>query len=332
MKICFITDGGLKMGMGHVQQSTSMATRLCEHADISFLTKSNEAVEAAIRQAGFCAARLQSDGKILEELKRSDPDIVIFDKIDVDENLAIGVRENLRARLVIFTNLTQANRHADMAVTADIGSQFKNISYRDDDTNTRYYFGPKYWVLRPEFYDYNAKNKTPATHPERILLIFGGSDPADLTTAALERILGMRQAFQTDVVLGAQYPHHEALQGVIDRFPAKEANVAVHKNIRNVAELMFCADLTIASPGLSAFESLCVGTPVIVIPHNKLQADTYRGFMRMLERDEIAELDGMIERGEFTFPREAHIAAMEIGEGVNELADAILALPTGDKQ
>jgi hypothetical protein len=33
----------------------------------------------------------------------------------------------------------------------------------------------------------------------------------------------------------------------------------------------------------------------------------------------------MIERAEFTYPNESHIAMMEIGEGVPELLDVILA-------
>jgi hypothetical protein len=36
----------------------------------------------------------------------------------------------------------------------------------------------------------------------------------------------------------------------------------------------------------------------------------------------------MIDRSEFTFPDEDHIARMQIGEGANELIDAILKLPS----
>jgi spore coat polysaccharide biosynthesis predicted glycosyltransferase SpsG len=327
LKISFVVDGGRDLGMGHIQQSTSMANRLRVRADITFLTKSNEAVLAAIRNAGFPATRFESDVQILRELITLDPDIVIFDKIDVDEGLAIEIKKQMRAALVIFTNLTQANRHADLAITADIGSRFKNQCFTDERTNTRYYFGPKYWVLRPEFYEYKRGGKTPSKNPERVLLIFGGSDPANLTSAVLWQILAMKRTFQIDVVLGAQYYHDASLQQVLGDFPEKVASVAIYKDVRNVAELMFRADLTIASPGLSAFETLCVGTPLIVVPHNDLQRDTYNGFMRVLDKHDLAKLEGMIARVEFTYPNEAHIAAMEIGKGVHELIDAILHLP-----
>jgi spore coat polysaccharide biosynthesis predicted glycosyltransferase SpsG len=111
---------------------------------------------------------------------------------------------------------------------------------------------------------------------------------------------------------------------VLEQYAGKRANVTVHRNIRNVAELMHKVDLAITSPGLSVFEALCVGSPVIVMPHNDLQRDTYKGFMRMLEKDEVGKLGGMIERADFTFPQENHIAEMEIGEGVEQLVDTIL--------
>ncbi len=89
---------------------------------------------------------------------------------------------------------------------------------------------------------------------------------------------------------------------------------------------MYAADLVIASPGLSAFEALCVGTPVIVMPHDSLQRDTYRGYLEMLERKDVRGLGGLIERGQFTYPHSESIVAMEIGHGVTELVSEIMKL------
>ena len=325
MKICFVTDGGRQLGMGHVQQSTALGKALRGKAKVSFLTKSDDTVVTAIEAHGFAVTRLRDDAEILDHLKDLDPDIVVFDKIDVAEDLARAIKQTLKASLVIFTNLTGANKHADIAVTAGVGSQLKNVTYTDKATNTRYYFGPKYWVLRPEFYEYKSKGKIFSREPEQILLLFGGSDPSNLTSAVLEELLGMNRKFRIEVILGAQFHHDGFLNQVLEQYPGKRASVAVHRNIKNVAELMYRADLTIASPGLTVFETLCVGTPVIIVPHNDFQRDAFQGLVRMLERDEIGKLGSVIEGAEFTYPRESHITAMEIGEGVQELLEAILS-------
>ena len=89
---------------------------------------------------------------------------------------------------------------------------------------------------------------------------------------------------------------------------------------------MYEADLAITAAGMSMFEALCVGTPVIVIPQDQLQRDTYQGVMQLLEVSEIARLPDMIESLDFTRPSDEMIAKMEIGDGVASLVDAILDL------
>jgi spore coat polysaccharide biosynthesis predicted glycosyltransferase SpsG len=326
VKITFVTDGGLELGMGHVGQSTTFAKELREHAEVSFLTKSSERVVAMIRDAGFPVVALPDDDAIFAHLAAAPPSVVVFDKLDVAEALARRIRTELPSGLAIFTNLTDANAHAHLAVTADIGSRFENVSYTDEKTGTLTYFGPKYWVLRREFYEYQRKRKAPPAAVTRALLIFGGSDPANLTSVVLDELLGMAAPPRIDVVLGAHFGHDADVAAVLARrSPAAEA-VLLHRNIKNVAELMFAADLVVASPGLSAFEALCVGTPVVVIPQDALQGDTYRGFMRMLERIEASQLPGMLARKDFTYPADPAIARMEIGQGVGELVTRILEL------
>lgn len=328
MKVCFITDGGMSLGLGHVQQSTTFARELPPEADVRFLTKSDETILTKIRQSGFEATRYENDAGILRQLQATNPDVVIFDKLDVAEDLARDIKQTLSARLVIFTNLTRANKYADVAVTADIGSRFENISFIDEGTKTLYFYGPRYWILRPEFYDYQRRGKVARSSVEHILLMFGGSDPANLTSAALEQLLRLQRSFKVDVVLGAHFGHDEEMVEVFQRHEGQSANVTVSRNIPNVAELMYRADLVLASPGLSAFEALRVGTPVLVVPHDILQRDTYRGFMRMLERDELWKLGDVIEKGDFTYPHDEQIARMEIGEGIQELKDVIMRMPT----
>lgn len=331
LKVCFITDGGRQMGMGHVQQSTTLAKELKKKADIFFLTKSDDIVFTAILEAGFDVTALQNDEQILDFLNATNPEIVVFDKIDVAEKLARNIRDTLAARLVIFTNLTAANKYADIAVlqraqdlSTDAASRFRNITYTDESTNTLYCYGPKYWVLRPEFYEYKKRGKAVPAEAKRILLAFGGSDPSNLTSVVLGEILEMGKIFRIDVILGGYFSHEDSVKTVLEQYSEKMVNVTLHRNIKNVAELMYKADLAITSAGMSMFEALCVGTPVIVIPQDQLQRDTYQGVMRMLESDDLKRLGEMIERAEFSSPLDEHIIAMEIGNGVQELVKLIL--------
>lgn len=329
LKVCFITDGGMHLGLGHVQQSITFARALLPNADICFLTKSDALVVARIAEAGFAVKCLENDSSILLSLQEIRPNVVIFDKLDVGETLARDIKLTLNTRLVIFTNLSGANKFSDIAITADIGSAFENLRFIDEETGTLNFFGPRYWVLRPEFDAYHLRGKVRAATTELVLLIFGGSDPANLTSAALDQLLSLDHHLKLDVILGGHFSHEADVFKMLQRHEKKRACVTIYRNIQNVAELMYRADLVIASPGLSAFEALRVGTPIIVVPHDSLQRDTYQGHMRMIERDELWKLGSMIEAGDFTYPDDKPISRMEIGQGVHELKEVIMAQPKG---
>lgn len=331
LTICFVTDGGRQMGMGHVQQSMTLAKQLQGNAAIFFITKSNEMVLAAIRESGFQVTGLQDDMQIFEYLKKLNPEIIIFDKIDVDEKLAKKIRTELASRLVIFTNLTDANQYAHIAVLqraedlhVDPISRFENLSYINQSTKTRCFFGPKYWILRREFFEYKKLQKTTPEIIDHILLTFGGSDPTNLTCQVLEKLLEIDSTYHIDVVLGQQFCFHNEVADLLRRHGENGINVSLHSNVKNMAELMFNADLAITAAGMSMFEALCVGTSVIVIPQDQLQRDTYQGVVRMLEIDELGNLEKMIADADFSHSGDSNIIDMNIGLGLQELVDEIL--------
>ena len=328
MKIIFIVDGGFKIGLGHVYQALTLAKMLNDFAKIKFLTKSDEIVANKIREAGFDAYKLSGDSEILEILKKEKPNIVIIDKIDVPSELAKAIKKVDNIKLVIFTNLTSANKYSDIAVTADIGSNFKSIRLFDDATRTLYFYGPKYWILRKEFHIYNKRNKMETKNIDNILLIFGGSDPKNLTTLVTKELLKYQREFKIEVIIGASFGHEDSLNQVIKEYKTDNKMVNLNKDITNVAELMFKADVVICSPGLSAFEALYVGTPILVIPQDELQRKTYQGFFELIGPEDANNILEIIENRGFTYPNQENIIDMEIARGTEELIKEII----GDKR
>lgn len=324
IKIAFVTDGGPEMGMGHVQQSLTLAQELKDKGEIFFLTKSDKTIVSHIQNSGFDVIRRISDDELFDVLSEITPQLVIIDKIDVPEDFAKKIKEELTAKLAIFTNITPANKYADIAVTADYGSHFKNITFFDEKTKTLYYYGPRYWILRREFYKLKKRVKRVPDKIERILLIFGGSDPLNITSAVLEELLELRETFLVDVILGSGFKFISELNHVLQKHAGKGKNVNVLRNIQNIAEMMVRADLVMASPGLSLFEALSVGTPVVAMHQNALQADAYRGYIPTIDKSEINKLSNIINERTFIDPYDEFIANLEIGQGKEELIEVLL--------
>lgn len=328
MKIAIITDGNNILGMGHVYQSLTLAKLLMIKAlsssNIYFLTKSSDYIVKLIEEQGFSAKQLINDDAIFEELNREKPDRIIFDKLDVSPDLALKIKKVLSIKLSIFTNLTEANKYADITVLADIGSNFENIHRRDKETGQVQFWGPKYWLLRTDFHEYKQKQKIRIKSTKNILLIFGGADSSNLTSAVLKSLLNIDKSFNINIILGSAFIHNKELDEVLKSNIDTDSNVNILKNINNVAEMMYNSDVVFASPGLSFFEALVVGTPVIGFHQNKLQKDVYNGFLTTIDISELYMLHSIIENQAYIFPDDPFIQSMEIGEGFDEILTEIM--------
>lgn len=328
MKIAIITDGNNTLGMGHVYQSISLAGLLLQKGlfsnDIIFMTKSKENVLNQIVESGFRVIQYPNDEAIYCDLKNKRPDRIIFDKLDVSPELAKKIKEILNIKLCILTNLTDANFFADITVLADIGSDFKNIYRKDKKTGQVQFFGPKYWILRPEFYQYKKKQKKEINSTKNILLIFGGADMSNITSAVLNTLLQIDSDFNITVVLGSAFKNNKELDQVISNNSISKSKVQILKNIKNVAETMFDNNVVFASPGLSFFEALVVGTPVVGFHQNDLQRDVYKGFLTTFDKSELYKLPAMIKNQEYIFPSDPFVQSMEIAEGFDEILNEIL--------
>jgi spore coat polysaccharide biosynthesis predicted glycosyltransferase SpsG len=330
MKIAIITDGDNTIGMGHIYQSITLADELSKQlynrANIFFMTKSDQNVIAQISESSYNVYHYLGDNSIFNALKNEKPDRIVFDKINVAPVLAKRIKEKIDAKLIIFTNLTTANQYADVTILADIDSNFKNIYDKDEITGKVHFRGPKYWLLRSEFYEYNKKKKDPLINVEKIMLIFGGADPSNITSIVLNELLHMNSTFTIIVALGAAFTHHEELNTTLTENHCTRSTVQIVENLRNVAETMHKNDVVFASPGLSFFEALSVGTPVLGFHQNKLQLDTYKRYLTTIDKNDLSKLSTIIKNKSFIFPDEPFVTSMEIGKGKEEIIREIINL------
>lgn len=325
-KIIIIVDGSRELGMGHIYQSLTLANSIAERtnstSNILFLTKSDKEFTRILELTGFKVHQCRDDDEIYSVLESNKPDRVVFDKLDVSPVLAKKIKQYIKAKLVIMTNLTEANQYADITVLSDIGSNFKNIANRSKSGKVEF-FGPKYWLLRPEFYKLKEKKRKPLETVRKILLIFGGADPMNFSSHVLQQLLQMKREFKIDLILGAAFPYEKELNKVMATY-ASRSSVSVQKNVKNVAEMMHQSDVVFASPGLSFFETLAVGAPVLGFHQNDIQRDAYQGLLPTIGKSELDQLESIIEQRKFIYPTDSFVKGLEIGMGKDDIVTEIL--------
>ena len=323
-KIAFLVEGGLEMGMGHIYRSITLADEIRDKGEICFLTKSDEIVVNQLQKSGFSAIKAKTDDEIARRLEEIHPTVVIIDRLEVEELFAKGLKDKLNTRLVIFGNLSSANKYADVVVNAGVGSSFQNKGFIDKNTNTLYFYGPRYLILRREFYKFKEKAQKPNGEVRRVLLLFGGSDPLNLTSKVLDELLSWQKELKTDIILGSGFTYIGELNMVLEKHQSKKGSVKIYQNIKNVAQLMYKADLVITSPGISMFEALCTGTPVIAISQTAFHRNLFDRFFRTLHEDGIIKLKDMISANDFLNPDTKYIKNLDIGGGKAEIINAIV--------
>ena len=187
INIAFITEGSTKMGMGHVYRSLTLAKKLMTNlgCNIYFLTKSSENVVRTIENENYPTIRLENDEEIVDHIKKLDIKAVVIDKLDFEISILKILKEMVKIVTVDNIN-SEHDKYVDIVINL-VKSKFININHLDEHIKTKYYCGPKYLFLRDEF-DIFREKKDLKPKIEDILLIFGGSDPSNLTTRVLEKL------------------------------------------------------------------------------------------------------------------------------------------------
>jgi UDP-2,4-diacetamido-2,4,6-trideoxy-beta-L-altropyranose hydrolase len=180
--------------------------------------------------------------------------------------------------------------------------------------------GLHFALIRREFRNIERTSQN-LRSKRNVLVTLGGSDPDNVTLAVLEALDTIPvQDFEITVICGAATEHASTLERV-----ARRLRKPVHllKNVRDMGEVLVCADMAISAPGASATEFAAVGVPMLLITMAENHAHTgeefaARGFAVSLgwwNQMTVAELAAHLEafiKDDASRARRAALAAQHI--------------------
>ena len=135
---------------------------------------------------------------------------------------------------------------------------------------------------------------------KNILVFFGGVDPDNCTSLAIQALAGISdEDLHVDVVIGVQHPNREQIQQ-----SCAARGYACHVQTERMAQLMAAADLAIGAGGSTTWERMCLGLPAIVVsiadnqtPTNQaLMEAGYINFLGEMGSVSVADLVASIQR------------------------------------
>jgi CMP-N-acetylneuraminic acid synthetase/spore coat polysaccharide biosynthesis predicted glycosyltransferase SpsG len=235
------------VGSGHLYHCLQLADELHGH-HVEFLLVDCDPFVEMVLDANGRSWRHEADMEAdLRNLPR--PCVIVNDVLDTSVE-EIALQRALGYRVVTIEDLGPGLQLADLVVNA--------LYPPRDGASAHVLTGPRYATLRSEFT--GLPPKVVRDHPERVLVTFGGTDPAQLgprVAAALVDAIDV----PIRVVAGpgaadASYP---------DR-------VEVLRSIDSMAAEMQHADVVVTSAGRTVYEAAATGTPVLVVAQNAREA------------------------------------------------------------
>jgi len=186
-------------------------------------------------------------------------------------------QQNLREaghRVLFIDDYGHADRYeADLVLNQNIDAE--DGLYADRAEHTDLLLGPKFALLRKEFWPWRAPRREIRVEAEHILITLGGVDPDNVTTDTVEALGSMEASgVRATVVIGGSNPHEEEV-----RTAAKSAGVPidVRQNVDDMAELMADSDIAVSAGGSTCWELAFMGIPNVIVVLAENQKGIARG-------------------------------------------------------
>jgi len=254
-RICFHVIGNRMTGLGHVYRALSLADRLIDH-DICFLINDEADLAEELIGKRFYPYTKVPAGQALEYIIKDQPDLLINDILDTDAGFMQGLRD-AGITTINFEDLGTGSMDADYLVNALYDT---HPSRKGDNT----FHGVKYDCLRDEFFSVSPISVSKEVR--NILVLFGGTDPSDLTLKCLGWLDEIAGDWEISVITGLGYQNADAVR----EFAARSRHrTEVINDTTIISRHMKNADLAITSAGRTVLELASLGIPMLVATQNE---------------------------------------------------------------
>ena len=256
LKIVIRTDADKKLGLGHVYRGITLANRIYD--DLCFLMDASKTLGIKkVSEYNYKIVTHENDD-FVKKLVDLNPDIIINDVLDTTSENIMKLK-NMGFFIVNFEDLGDGSQYADLTI---------NALYERSNPPDNSYYGHQYICLRDEFFIFPKKVIKPKV--KEILIIFGGTDPNNLTLRSLKSIELLKlKNVKINIILGLGYQYTDELQDYLKKLFYEGYIITVNRDVKIVAKHISKADIAITSNGRTVYEISSLGVPCISISQNE---------------------------------------------------------------
>lgn len=286
MRPLFIrVDANAQIGSGHVMRCVALAQAWQAAAGpATFLVSdTSAAMRERIKAYGFGVKKLSAQTGSRNDAEQTAAAAgdgssawLVVDGYRFDAAYQNALK-NMGKKVLVIDDCGHADLYvADLVLNQNIHAD--DTLYVNRGSGTSLLLGPRYVMLRQEFNRWRGhrRNASPVVH--KLMVTLGGADPENITARVLKTICGLGwEGLQTKVVVGADNPHYNSLQAVVDESGAR---VYLVRDAKDMPALMEWADAAVTAGGSTCYEMSFMGLPSVVL----VFADNQRPVAEGLDR------------------------------------------------
>jgi UDP-2,4-diacetamido-2,4,6-trideoxy-beta-L-altropyranose hydrolase len=345
MNVLIRVDSSEQIGSGHIVRCLTLAEKLREYgADVFFLSCElpGNALEL-VRRTGFPALTLASSmmttenagptwffGKswqadaaecvaLTQHMERG-VDWLIVDHYGIDSRWEMLLRPHV-GHIAVIDDLADRKHECDVLLDQNFHldplQRYKGLLPQACVT----LLGPRFALIRPEFVEIRARERSRDGRIQRVLVALGGTDSGHETYRTVAAIMNLERPVHIDVVVGQSYSRFDELEQLC----CQAGHVSLYRQPAHLATLMNGADIAIGAGGITTWERCCLRLPSIVMAIAANQEPS----MRAMEAAKILVYLGRAREVTDNRIREALLRFMDDSQEVRRLSVAAGKLVDG---
>lgn len=293
MKVAFRADASVQIGTGHVMRCLTLADELTRQGhECWFVCRKHQGhLGDLITSKGFNLTLLsartdtasnpenghpdyysqwlgvpwEEDARqTLEAISPLNPYWLVVDHYALDAEWERALA-NAVGNIMVIDDLADRPHQCELLLDQNLGRVASDYDGLLPEHCQRL-MSPRYALLRPEFGECRDRSLKRRQHVQlkRILISFGGVDRTNVTGQVLEALAESTLPPSTalDIIMGSAAPYLDKVRQQAARLHFK-ATVSV--NVKDMAERMCLADLSIGAVGSTSWERCCLGLPAILM-------------------------------------------------------------------
>jgi len=257
MKVVILTEGGRKIGFGHITRCLSLYQAFDEFGGKpEFVINGDKSViEFAKQVNGEIVDWIEKSSYAISKIK--DSDIVIIDSYLASLNFY-----ELVAKLVRVPVYIDDNKRLDYPEGVIVNSNIyaKDLDYKTGN-NSVFLLGTKYAMLRKEFWE--APEKEIKKNIESIMITFGGDDLKNMTPRVLGWLAEEYPDLRKNVIIGSGFENVNVSK--IKEIADDNTKLIFNPDAKIMKDVMLESDIAISAGGQTLYELARIGVPTIAM-------------------------------------------------------------------